>query len=320
MPLPTPTIERRGFRSSNPPTGWSTCRASQLLVLTLLVCLGLLPERAVDAQLFNFKKFRFQQPAVPVAYEKAPSKLSLIGDLNARVTRVRQLSASATIKVKDVPSKIRGTLQVELPDRMRLKAGLMGVSELGIDAGSNSSEFWIWSKFPLPNQPPAMYFASHEEFQKSRIRQQLPIEPQWLIDAIGLVGLDPQGQHVGPFETQQPGWMELYSVLQTPGGEKQYRKLLIGSRTGLVEQTTIYDARKNVIAYANASRFRYFEEFEISLPQRIDFFVPDGNGQYTTMLEVELSSYSINSLFGDPQKMWSRPEAAGSQQVNLGRQ
>ncbi len=313
----------------------NSTRSMMLFLGIWFSCWLLIPNATIQAQLFKswqrnsdsgessspriFNLFGQQPQAIPAAYTKPPSLTTLIADLNAKAIRIKQLNTDVKIKVKKpagIP-KISGTLQVEFPNRMRLKAGVMGIS--GIDAGSNEQEFWIWSKVDLGQQEPAMFYSRHDEYQNSRFRAQIPLEPQWLIDGLGIIQLDPKQQHYGPFQ-DQPGYLRLVSPLP---GTTSHRQLLINAKTGVVEQVAIYQQTQEanrpseLLAYSNALEFEFYEKYNIALPKRIELHIVRPEPQELT---IELGKYQINSLFGDPNQMWAKPEAAGIPKYNLGRQ
>lgn len=267
-----------------------------------------------------FSRFGGKVDNVPIIYNQLPSQQDLVANLNARAARVTQLNSNVTVTMPGSP-KIRGTLQIEYPDRMRMKAGLMGVSELGVDVGSNQDQFWIWSKADLPGQPSALYFAKHNEFEQSEVRQAIPLDPNWLIDSLGLVSFNPSDTHYGPV-MGEGGRMKLFTVRQTPSGP-QTRVTLFSSTTGLVQQQAEYDSANQLIAYTNSSHYRNYAEHQISLPQRIEMHMiqPDGRD---AKLVVDLGNYSIGTptvkaLYGDPVKMWSMPDPAGVPRIDLAR-
>jgi hypothetical protein len=262
---------------------------------------------------------RQQTQATPAGYKRPdsvtpPAQTQLIETLNARAAKVKQLNCPVSVKVPGAP-KIKGTLQVEFPMRMRLKAGVMGVSELGVDAGSNDQQFWVWSKLDLPGSPAALYFANHREFQNSRLRRQIPLEPQQLINALGLVQIDPQGQHFGPFQAGN-NRLQFYSLIQK-NGTKQTRALLIDAATGAVQQTSLYDQNNRLVAYANAINFKNYDRYGVTLPSKVELHVVQP-GQKDFILKVDLGTFSVNSLFGDPNQMWSIPQPNNAKRINLG--
>lgn len=242
-----------------------------------------------------------------------PTKQQLVASLSARSAAIKQLNSRVTISLPGAP-KIKGSLQVEFPNRLRMKAGVLGASELGVDVGSNAQEFWIWSKAPLPGQPPAFFHANHQAYAQSPIRQSFPLEPKWLIEAIGLPNFSPNDVHYGP--TQTPGGrIKLLTVHQTAGGPQTRVTLLTAA--GLIQQQAIYDSSNRLIAYTNSTNYKHYPEQNLSLPQTVELHMLQPDGQ-TMKIGVDLGTFSINSLYGDPKKMWARPTPpAGVRTIDL---
>lgn len=257
--------------------------------------------------------FRAPEANVPVVFDVAPDSHQLIQAINANTADVRQLNCDIQIRMDGVPP-LSGTLIVEKPRRMRLKAGLIGISEMGIDVGSNDQEFWIWNKAAVGGQAPAIYFAKHNEFAQSTLRRALPIEPQWIIDALGLLNLPDDGTIQGPFP-RSDGRFELRQESQTQLGPVT-KILVVDSRTGLVQQQSIYDAQLNLIAYANAIQHQYLAQHHVSLPRRIEI-VAMGPDRRPTPFTIDLAGHKINELYGDPERQWSMPKPADAQWVDL---
>ncbi len=257
--------------------------------------------------------FRSPGERAPVVFSTAPDLGGLVNAINANTAEVRQLSCDIQIRMDGVPP-LSGTLIVEKPRRMRLKAGLIGISEMGVDVGSNDEEFWVWNKSAFGGQAPAIYFAKHSEFAKSSMRQSIPLEPQWIIDALGLISLEPKGLIQSPL-VRADGRYELRMEMQTRHGPVT-KKLVVDSTTGLVLQQAVYDANMRLIAYSNAVEHQYFTEFHASLPRQIKLVVigPDGR---PNSLTVNLAGHEINKLYGDPDRQWTMPQPSDVQWVDL---
>ena len=257
----------------------------------------------------------FQPPpnSAPVVFEAAPDQQRLIQVINANTAEVRQLSCEIQIRMDGVPP-LSGTLIVEKPRRLRLKAGLIGISEMGVDVGSNDDEFWIWNKAAIGGQVPAIYFAKHSEFAQSSMRQMIPFEPQWIIDALGLMTLPNDVSIQGPF-TRADGRYELRQEAQTAAGLVT-KILVVDPKTGLVQQQSIYNAQLKLIAYANAIQHQYFEEYHASLPRRIEI-VAIGPDHRPNAITVDLSGHKINQLYGDPALQWLMPQPSDAKRVDL---
>ncbi len=260
-----------------------------------------------------FGRNRNQQIAAPVAFESTPTIEQIIGQISQQTANVRQLQSDVRVSIDGLPT-LRGTLAVEKPDKMRLIAGLLGVSEMGVDVGSNSDRFWIWSKASVPGLQPAIYFARHSEYESSAMRQMIPLEPKWLIDALGLVQFDPADQHQGPF-VRPDGRYEIHSFHRSPTGPVT-RVTVVDPRFGWINQQTIYDQTGHRIAYADSIKYEFYPELNVSLPKRIELHVFQADGKSTTVV-VDASTYKLNSIYGDPEKLWAMPMPSDVQVVDL---
>ena len=106
--------------------------------------------------------------------------------------RVSRLSTeSATLGTAFAPA-LRANLSLERPRRLRLRGRLIGQE---LDLGSNDELFWFWAR---SDPERALYYAFHEQFSQQASNNILPVGPDWLIEALGLVNLEPSGSHAGP--------------------------------------------------------------------------------------------------------------------------
>ena len=254
--------------------------------------------------------------ALPTAFTDVPTQEQLLSHFQQQSEKVTQLKSNVRVSMAGIPTKLRGTLTIERPLRFRLKAGVLGVSEMGIDVGSNDERFWIWTKASLPGETPTLYYATHTGFEQSAVRKAIPIKPEWLIDAMGLLNPLPGDQFVGP-EVREDGRLLLYTYRQTSTGVS-IRRSVIDPKTGLILQQGIYDESGKLIAYANASDHKTYEDAGVTLPQTIDLMVPQPNGQ-TMTLTLRSDDYSINAIYGDPAKLWAMPNPLDVPKVDLTR-
>jgi hypothetical protein len=289
-------------------------RASRIARCLLLAFIFLTAPIQADCQIF--RKFGGTVERIPIAFKEIPSQQQLLDQMKARTEAVTQLSSNVSVSMAGAP-KIKGTLQIEFPDRMRMKAGLLGVSEMGVDVGSNSEQFWIWTRASISGQPPALYYANHESFQRSSIRKSIPLDPKWLIEGLGMIRFDPTDVHYGPIMAEG-GRIKFFTVRQTATGP-QTRVMLLAAGTGLIEQQALYDASNQLIAYTDSSKFTTITKGDrrVNLPQRIKLHMVQPNGQDAEMV-IDLSSISLEPLYGDPDRMWSMPNPKGVKMIDLG--
>lgn len=253
----------------------------------------------------------YSQPQAPVTFETVPDKNQLIAAIHRNTAAVKQLDSSVKVSMDGMPA-VSGTLLLERPRRMRLKVGFLGITESGLDVGSNDEVFWIWNKSSIGNQSPTIYFARHEEYLNSPLQSSLQLRPQWIVNALGLVEFDPTKPIEGPFR-RNDGRYEIRTYIEKGGG---VMRTVIDPRYGWIVQQSVYDAQNRLVVWANSKNHRYYPEHNASLPQHVELHVYDASGQEMTMT-VRLLSHEINALYGDPTKIWAMPMPADVPQIDL---
>jgi hypothetical protein len=243
-------------------------------------------------------------PLAPIAFVGTPTLPQVIQTINGNTQRVQQLhTETASVSTPGYPT-LRATLSVDRPHRFRLQGKLFGPE---LDLGSNEEVFWFWVK----RMQPSVLFARHDQFAQSPARQMLPIEPTWIVDALGLVTLDPGTPHDGPF-IRGNGQLEVRSQIRGIHGDVT-RTLVIDPSYGWIVEQNITDANNRLLASAIASNHRYYPEFGVSLPHRVEVLAPAANLRF----QIEVGQYFINRPFEDPYERWSLPQIAGQTPINL---
>ena len=244
-------------------------------------------------------------PLAPTAFVTPPTLEDIIYTVNDNTNRVQQLhSDSAWLSLPGFPG-LRATVKLERESRFRLIAKAIGPE---LDVGSNDHEFWFWAK---RSPEPVILFANHHEFAASPTRNMFPVDPHWLIEAIGLVQFQPGGMHEGPYP-REDGLVEVRTRLPSPTGDLT-RVLVIHDRYGWIMEQHLYDAAGRIIASSKTSGHRYYETQGVSLPHRIEISMPDAQ----LSLTIEVNEFSINALYGAPDQLWSVPQYEGYTQVNI---
>lgn len=262
-----------------------------------------------------FQRFRSEKNSAPILYNQAPTQQQLFQKLNSDSAKIRQLKTSVKVSMDGIPASLKGNLVIERPGRLRLKAGLMGVDEMGVDVGSNDQHFWIWSKASLPGQPPSMIYANHVDYQRSAVRAAIPLEPSWLIDALGLIEFNPTDQHRGPFQRPSDGRYEIQTFKNTPSGQ-QVRVSVVDPRGWIVQQSIYHNGQ--LVAYADSIKHKLYTDPGVYLPQRVELHVFQPNGT-KTKLTVDAGDYSLNALYGDPNIIWAMPNPADVPKIDITR-
>jgi len=249
-------------------------------------------------------------PAVqaPVVFQQPPTRDQVIAEVRRNTASVQQLSATgATLSIPGMPSA-QANLFFEAPRRLRITAKLMGPL---LDMGSNNDVFWLWSP-RLPQR--ATYFVRHDQYSHSAARSVLPVRPDWLIEALGLVQFSPQDFHDGPYPAG-PGRLEIRSTIATPDGPLQ-RIVILDDKYGWVLEQQLFDARGQLLGRSQATNHTYTmlaPQHGVSLPRQIHIELPPAQMEFT----LSIRSYQVNQLMVDSNSLWTIPQHPGYPLVNL---
>jgi len=247
----------------------------------------------------------------PATFNQAPTLEQIISTVNANSDAVTGLRAqSASISADGMP-QLKADLVLERPSNFRLRAMLTQITGTELDIGSNADLFWVWVK---RGQPPAIYYAQRDQFAASAARRMIPIEPDWLVDAIGLMRFEPGDQHVGPYDRGENRW----EVRSTLSGQYagMTRVAIIDGRYGWVLAQHMYDQNGRLVASARANRHEYYPAERVSLPGSVSVSLPAASLSF----QLEVPRYEINSSYGNPSQLWVMPNEPGVRQINVATQ
>jgi hypothetical protein len=210
--------------------------------------------------------------------------MEAVSAVNANTARIQSLQTQgASLSIPGAPS-VTAEIALERPKRLRLRAKtqLLGPE---LDMGSNDELFWLWAA-RMPDS--SVFYARHDQFASSKARQMLAIEPVWMIEALGLVQIDPASVIEGPF-ADGGDRIKLRTTLVTGGG--QYTRLLILHKTyAWVLEQHVYDERGQLVASARNSSHEYYTIDGVSLPKRVAIEMP----QSMLKLQLDVDRWSIN--------------------------
>jgi hypothetical protein len=250
--------------------------------------------------------FGISGPPAPAVLTPTSTAADVVAAINANSSRIQTYQApSASISMPESMGLplVSASIAVERPQRFRMRA-TTAVTGPELDLGSNDERFWIWAR---RNEPPALYTARHDQWATSPLKSQAPIEPAWLIDALGLVQLDPAAAYVGPLPRGN-GSIELRS--QTPGG---VRVLIVDAQTAWVREQHVYDNAGALTASVVADQFRYEPAMQTSLPERVRVSVPAAGLNMT----ITTGQIIVNAPVGDGGQLWSLPQLGSYPVVDL---
>ena len=250
-------------------------------------------------------------PPPPVAFQGMPSIDEVAAVVN-RTDIIREIStnsASVDVLTMNLP-KLRATLNLRRDRDFRMRASLPVVMGAGLDMGSNNELFW----FEVPEgMSKKLYYARHDQYRQNLNHAILPVDPTWIIDALGLVHIDPSTVVAGP--VQRPdGKLEIRSTMMTPSGMYQ-RVCFIEPSAGYVTNQFLYEPGGKLIANSIASNHEYHQDVQCALPHTVEVHLSPAVGPPLGM-KLEIGSYAINQLLSGDPHLFTMPQTA-SEAVDL---
>jgi hypothetical protein len=158
--------------------------------LTLLVAVLALPAGCNSWSQLRGPSNVGPQARVPAA---VPSSAELVAYLNDNARRMqsiesRDVQLDASMQMHTVG--LTGMMICQKPKNFRLVAKAGGMSMA--DIGSNPDEFWFWVG---KSDPPYLFHSSHQDFAQGRSLVKFPLQPDWVMVALGMAEYDPNKQY-----------------------------------------------------------------------------------------------------------------------------
>lgn len=252
----------------------------------------------------------------PVVFESEPRIEEVIAAVNRADAITMMQSTSTTVKLLDSPvPRLNATLALDRPRRFRLRASLPILLGAGLDVGSNDELFWM--RYPDDGVRQTLLYARHDQFQPQMPGSPLPVDPTWLIEALGLVHIDADLVHEGPI-SRGDGKFEIRTWVPTAGGNYN-RVLLVDAERGFVSSQYLYGPDGRLVASATGSEHRYYEEQRVVLPHSVQIHLEPSGGSPPVGLQVEIGSYALNQMLGDDPRQFEIPSEGNHQVVDLSR-
>lgn len=284
------------------PHGFST-EGNQVLKFNVLQLCGMLAVLYCSAGAMCIPKlWEPTLPTHPVVFHEQPDLDQLLDHLRRNSESVQRLSATGVqLRVEGAPVGLRSSIEYERPHRFKLTGEFMATSEL--DVGSNEQFLWIWGR----HAPGALMYVRHDQYDQTIAHELMPVPPAWLVEALGVVSIDPLGQYSGPFP-RPDGNVEIRSQWLARRGEPLTRILIVKPQYGWVVEQQIRDGQGRLLASSTATRFQHYPEFGVSLPNdvRVRINVP-GQPQPFEM-SLDIGGYTINGYGPPDPQFWSIPD------------
>ena len=250
--------------------------------------------------------FRPQQPPLPRALPPSPTLDQLIQVVNRNNSQIQSFyTGKASLSGQGIPS-LSTRIAFRRPRFFRLYASDLTGPE--IDVGSNADLFWYWVR---RGQPPAIYFCRHDQFAGSPARHSIPVQPDWLIEALGISEIDPSLPQQGPYPLQGDR-LELRTIRETPDGPVTKVTIFDAAQGWILEQH-IVNAQGVPTASAVASQHRRDPLSGLVMPGTVVINCPAA--QFS--IRIDLGPVEINRLGANAVELWQMPQISGTPAVNL---
>jgi hypothetical protein len=251
-------------------------------------------------------------PRAPCALAANSSAVDVIAYLNQNTARVNGWRATnVEIRMRGAAGILPATamIAVEAPRNFRLLArGPTGGPEF--DLGSNSDQFWVWNK---RDERREIVTARHDQETLRERRYPVPFEPDWLMEALGVVEIDPAEVTAHPGQ-ERSKIVQLVSNRTSPRGQPVRKVTLVDTCHGIVREHALYDAQGQLIARAVLSGHIRDPATGVVLPTRIEFNWP----QASVGLTMSLGHVEVNPR-GTPPQTWHVPDYPGYRVIDLSR-
>lgn len=244
------------------------------------------------------------QPSIPrvALIDQNASLDTIISVVNSKVNAVKSLSTEdATLTGQGLFQSLRGKIYFKRPDHFHM-LGFHGMTGEEIDMGRNSELTWLKV---IRMDPPATLFCRNDQYDSCKYLRQFPIDPQWVIDALGMGTLDPNIKYEGPFQADS-NHLELRVKERSAAGERT-RVILINRNYGLPAAQHIFDQYGLLAVEASVKSYRTDPATGIIIPQNIEIRCPKLNNGKELVVKVNMGNPVLNQLDPAQTQLWVMP-------------
>lgn len=238
-----------------------------------------------------------------------PTVEQIAAIVNGNSSQIQTIIADqAALSAPGMPT-LRTEILFERPWRLRMR-GETSLSGLEMDVGSNDELFWFWVK---RNEPPAFYFCRYADYDHptSVARQVVPIDPRWLVEAVGVTQIDVNSPVEGPVALAGQRW-EIRQRRQTPDGPVT-KVLVVDGQYGFIMAQYMYDTQGRLLVSAVSYDHRREPVSGLVLPRTVEVSVPRSGMAF----RLTLGNAKINQPIPSPSLVWNMPVYPGYPMVNL---
>jgi hypothetical protein len=248
------------------------------------------------------------QPQLTPVLPPNPTREQIVEVVNRNNGQIQSFTASqASLSTPGAPT-LRANLVFQRLMSFRLH-GTYGLTGSELDLGSNDSLFWFWVRRA---EPQAVYFCRHDQFATSPARQMAPIQPDWLIEALGVSTFDMNLPLEGPYPASG-GRLEIRTIKETPEGTITKRTYVDASQ-GWVMGQEIYNAQTMLLMGSEISNYQRDVRTGLWMPGTVKISCPSANFS----MQLNLGKVEVNVPPANPTEMFTMPALQGVPTVDIG--
>jgi len=252
------------------------------------------------------------------ALPPSPTVEEIVDHLNTNTARI---SSWRCTRVSITPHgamgmpamKLSAVIAVEPTRNFRLMAQSLVANE--VDIGSNDERYWYWIRLGEP----AVITARHDAPNAARFP--LPIQPDWIVEALGVVPLD-ASELTLESDQRHPHIFHLVRQRSSPQGRPVQLVTTVDCQRGVVVEHSLYDQSGRLVARAFLQEHQVDRASGAVLPHVIRLDWPQARlGLSLKLSEIEVNPVLSPELFalpgniGSPVVDVSEPPPPGSAQL-----
>lgn len=255
----------------------------------------------------------FSRPARPVPCRLATdaNAAEIVNAINENVARLYAWSSTdvkITARQSGVPITLSAALAVESPRNLRLIVRSLAADE--VDLGSNHERFWFWMR---RSEVQGILTAAYEDVADGRPMGPVPFQPEWLIEALGVIPFASSEFQMHEQPGTQPRRVLFVANQVTPQGRPVRRSMLVDACQGLILEHSLREPTGRLIARAVLGHYQQ-EPGGVRMPHRIDLQWPDSGIDLTMRLgKIEINPTSVS------EQTWAMPAYPGTPVIDLTR-
>ena len=247
----------------------------------------------------------------PCVLSQNPTTEEIVAYINLRANKLEAWQCSdATITSKSLPIRLDAHIAVQRSKNFRLVASST-IAGNEFDFGSNSERLWFWMG---RDKTKKVFTVRHDQLDTVEGRMPFPFRPDWLLEALGVIPLDPQNVRMLP---RQPGdkLARLVSREYTPAGRIVQRTIVVDCCNGHVLSQSLEDHPSGrLLMKAEFNGFQTERHSGLKMPYRIDLYWP----QTDMSMTLRLGTVQVNPGEFAP-KTWQLPHYDGCTTLDLAR-